>query len=138
MKLRTYSRRLMLAWWLGALAVVLVMVMRLMVSDDSVPAIVTWLSTYLLPGLTLVSGVALTRADRAAGQPEPDLGSVFIAALLSSILYLLILVMAVVKVVLTVGDTAENLLKPWGTLLGLFQTIVIGLLGRFFAKSPAQ
>lgn len=138
MKLRTYSRQLMLAWWLGALAVVLVVVMRLMVSDDSVPAIVTWLSTYLLPGLTLVSGVALTRADRAAGQPEPDLGSVFIAALLSSILYLLILVMAVVKVVLTVGDTAENLLKPWGTLLGLFQTIVIGLLGRFFAKSPAQ
>ena len=31
---------------------------------------------------------------------------------------------------LTIGDTAENLLKRWGTLLGLFQTIVIGLLGR--------
>lgn len=133
-----YPRRLMLLWWIGSLPVVLVLVLRLMVEDSSVPAIVAWLSTYLLPGLTLVSGVALTRPTGDASDPAPDLGSIFLAAALSSTLYLLILVMAVLKVVLTTGDTAQNLLQPWGALLGLFQAIVIGLLGRFFAKSPAR
>jgi hypothetical protein len=138
MTAQTYGRRLTLLWWIGAFPVVLVLLVRLMVEDDSVPAIVAWLSTYLLPGLTLVSGVALTRAAADPGEPAPDLGSVFVAAALSSSLYLLILILAVLKVVLTTGDTAENLLKPWGAVLGLFQAIVIGLLGRFFAKSPAR
>lgn len=135
MKLLAYARSLTLLWWIGGALVILLLLMRLIAEDAAVPAITAWLATYLLPGLTLVSGAAAATRDPADGAAS-NLGTTYWVAVVASGLYLLILMAAVLKAVLTVGDTTENLLRPWGMVLGLLQAIVIGLLGRFFTKSP--
>lgn len=136
MTLLRYARSLTLIWWVGGALVILLLLPRLFGGDPGVPDIAAWLTTYLLPGLTLVSGAAAVSRGAEAGDAA-DVGAAYWVAVAASALYLLILTAAVVRVLITVGEPVDELLKPFGALLGLLQAVVIGLLGRFFIKTPS-
>lgn len=130
-----YRQRLTLLWWIVGGLVFILLIIRAFVGSDAVAALVTWLSTYLLPGLSLVSGTAVVKKRLTAAERD-GLAVAFWSAFGASALYLAALVAAVVKVIFTTGVSPEDLLKPWGLILGLLQTLVVGFIGFFFAKAP--
>jgi hypothetical protein len=93
----------------------------------------SWVSQFVLPGLTLLAG-AWTVSASPSDQKPLDNPAVFWVALILSIFYLGVLYLVVAT------QATSNV--PWGEVfkqsalyLGLIQGLVIAVLGKFFIES---
>jgi uncharacterized membrane protein SirB2 len=133
--MQRYRGHLALAWLGWTCVLVLLLAWRLMQGDQAVADIFAWLTPHLAPTLSLVGGVAVMTKPSPEAEGDPALRTAYLRALIVSIVYLLLVTMAVVSVTQTIG-TAGDTLKPWSSVLGFLQGVTAATLGVFFARTP--
>jgi hypothetical protein len=138
MIVRTAKMSLSLLWLVAVAPLILILILRQMEGFYDIPStdpkdVWSWVSQFVLPGVTLVAGawtVSTSSADKGpVGNP-----SVFWIAMGMSAFYLVVLYLVVA---LQAGSSAPwpETFKQSALYLGIIQGAVIGIVGKFFIES---
>jgi uncharacterized membrane protein len=133
MTVRSAKLSLSIGWLIAVGPLIIVLVLRQLNGffGSDLKEVWNWFSQFVLPGLTLLGG-AWTVSASPNDQKEIDNKPVFWVAVALSGFYLILLYIVVASQVGTAQPV--NQLKDSGLFLGIFQALVIGVLGKFFIE----
>jgi hypothetical protein len=135
MTVRGAKLRLSIGWMAALAPLVVILVLRQLDGfyGDDPKDVWSWFSQFVLPALTLL-GSAWTVSASPNDQKPIDNPTVFWIATALSVFYLVLLYVVIGNQASSSQPWAEQF-KQSALFLGIFQGLVIGVLGKFFIES---